>query len=112
MRLTPAELGEYPPAAAALAVGSAGLIAALVTRLNSAMLGLSHISGWQVVMPCQIPDRTSKTQPPIVYRLTTTSMGFPACLGRDANAAAQIVQRANSMGPGERLEDRANAFCW
>jgi hypothetical protein len=41
MRLTPAELGEYPPEAAAFT--GAGEIAALFTRLNSAMMGLSHI---------------------------------------------------------------------
>jgi hypothetical protein len=41
MRFAPAELGEYPPEAAAFA--GAGEIAALFTRLNSAMLGLSHI---------------------------------------------------------------------
>ena len=41
MRFTPAELGEYPPEAAAFT--GAGEIAALFTRLNSAMMGLSHI---------------------------------------------------------------------
>jgi hypothetical protein len=41
MRFTPAELGEYPPEAAAFT--GAGEIAALFTRLNSAMFGLSHI---------------------------------------------------------------------
>ena len=29
-------------------------------------------------------------------------MGFPVICDRDAKAAAQTVQRANSIGPGER----------
>ena len=41
---------------------------------------------------------------------TTTSIGLPDDVGRLVNAAAHTMQRANSIGPGERWLDNAILF--
>ena len=45
------------------------------------------------------------------YWFDTTNIGLPDEVGRLVKAAAQTMQRANSIGPGDRWLDSAMLFC-